>query len=40
MARAALEGAGIAWETPYHANDWRDLVAFFSEGLAVETNKP
>ena len=40
MARAALEGAGIAWETPYQANDWRDLVAFFSAGLAVETNKP
>ena len=40
MARAALEGAGIAWETPYQANDWRDLVAFFSAGLAVETNMP
>ena len=40
MARAALEGAGIAWETAYQANDWRDLVAFFSVGLAVETNMP
>ena len=40
MARAALEGAGIAWETPYQANDWRDLVAFVSAGLAVETNMP
>ena len=35
MARAALEGAGIAWETAYQANDRRDLVAFFSAGLAV-----
>ena len=40
MARAALKGAGIARETPYQANDWRDLVAFFNTGLAVETNKP
>ena len=27
VARAALEGAGISWETPYQANDRRDLVA-------------
>ena len=40
MARAALEGAGIAWETANQANDWRDLVAFFSAGIAVETNMP
>ena len=35
VARAALEGAGISWETPYQANDWWDLVAFVSAGLAV-----
>ena len=40
VAQAALGGAGIAWETPYQANDWRDLVTFFSAGVAVETNKP
>ena len=40
VARTALEGAGISWETPYQANDWRDLVAFVSAGLAVETNMP
>ena len=40
VARDALEGAGISWETPYQANDWRDLVAFVSAGLAVETNMP
>ena len=40
VARATLEGAGISWETPYQANDWRDLVAFVSAGLAVETNMP
>lgn len=40
VARAALETIGIAWETPYQANDWRDLVAFVSAGLAVETNMP
>ena len=39
-ARAALEGAGITLETPYQANDWRDLVAFVSACLAVETNMP
>ena len=38
VARAALETVGIAWETPYQANDWRDLVAFVSAGLAVEQN--
>jgi len=40
VARAALEDAGISWETPYQANDWRDLAAFVSAGLAVETNMP
>ena len=40
VARAALETVGISWETPYQANDWRDLVAFVSAGLAVETNMP
>ena len=40
VARAALEAVGSAWETPYQANDWRDLVAFVSAGLAVETNMP
>jgi len=40
VAQAALEGAGISWETPYQANDWRDLVAFVSASLAVETNMP
>ena len=40
VARAALETIGIDWETPYQANDWRDLVAFVSDGLAVETNMP
>lgn len=32
--------ADILWESPYQANDWRDLVAFVSAGLAVETNMP
>ena len=40
VARAALETIGISWEPPYQANDWRDLVAFVSAGLAVETNMP
>ena len=40
VARAALETVDIAWERPYQANDWRDLVAFVSAGLAVETNMP
>ena len=31
---------GHRLETPYQANDWRDLVAFFNAGLAVETNMP
>ena len=31
---------GHRLETAYQANDWRDLVAFFNAGLAVETNKP
>lgn len=35
---AALEHAGIQWESPYEANHWRDLEAFVSAGLAVETN--
>ena len=38
VMRAALEEAGIAWESPYEANHWRDLEAFVSAGLAVETN--
>ena len=38
MMRDALERAGIAWESPYDANHWRDLEAFVSAGLAVETN--
>ena len=40
VARAALKGAGTSWETPYQANDWRDLVPFVSASLAVETNMP
>lgn len=40
VARRALEAAGISWEMPYQANDWRDLMAFVSAGLAVETNMP
>jgi len=40
VAAAALDAADIAWESPYQANDWRDLVAFVSAGLAVETNMP
>ena len=39
-AQAALEGAGVSWETPYQANDWRDFVAFVSASLAVEMNMP
>ena len=35
---AALERAGIAWESPYEANHWCDLEAFVIAGLAVETN--
>ena len=35
---AALERAGIHWESPYDANHWRDLEAFVSAGLAVESN--
>ena len=35
---AALERAGIPWESPYEANHWRDLEAFVSAGLAVESN--
>ena len=38
VMRAALEDAGIAWESPYEANHWRDLEAFVNAGLAVETN--
>ena len=40
VASAALDAADIPWESPYQANDWRDLVAFVSAGLAVETNMP
>ena len=38
VVTAALESAGIPWESPYEANHWRDLEAFVSAGLAVETN--
>ncbi len=38
VVRAALERAGIAWESPYEANHWRDLEAFVKAGLAIETN--
>ena len=38
VMRAALERAGIPWESPYEANHWRDLEAFVSAGLAIETN--
>ena len=38
VVRAALERAGIAWESPYEANHWRDLEAFVKAGLAFETN--
>ena len=40
VASAALDAADIPWGSPYQANDWRDLVAFVSAGLAVETNMP
>ena len=40
VATDALERADIAWSLPYEANDWRDLVAFVSAGLAIETNMP
>lgn len=40
VARRALEQADIAWSLPYEASDWRDLTAFVSAGLAVETNMP
>ena len=40
VAAAALDAADIHWECPYQANDWRDLVAFVSAGLAIETNMP
>ena len=39
-AARALEAAEIAWSLPYEASDWRDLMAFVSAGLAVETNMP
>ena len=35
---AALERAGIPWESPYEANHWRDLEAFVRAGLATESN--
>ena len=35
---AALERAGIPWESPYEANHWRDLEAFVRAGLAIESN--
>ena len=40
VATRALEQADIAWSLPYEASDWRDLTAFVSAGLAVETNMP
>lgn len=40
LVSAALDAADIPWECPYQANDWRNLVAFVSAGLAVETNMP
>ena len=40
IATRALEQADIAWSLPYEATDWRDLTAFVSAGLAVETNMP
>ena len=40
VAAAALDAADIHCECPYQANDWRDLVAFVSAGLAIETNMP
>ena len=40
VATRALEQADIAWSLPYEATDWRDLTAFLSAGLAVETNMP
>jgi DNA-binding transcriptional LysR family regulator len=40
VATRALEQADIAWSLPYEATDWRDLTAFVSAGLAVETNMP
>ena len=40
LATRALEQADIAWSLPYEASDWRDLTAFVSAGLAVETNMP
>ena len=40
VASRALEAADIAWSLPYEATDWRDLTAFVSAGLAVDTNMP
>ena len=34
----ALDAAGILWEMPYLADDWRDGATFFSVGLAVQAN--
>ena len=34
----ALDGAGIPWEMPYLADDWRDMNTFVSAGLAVQAN--
>lgn len=35
---AALERAGIPWESPSEASHWRDLEAFVRAGLAIESN--
>ena len=34
VAAAALDAADIPWESPYQANDWRDLVAFVSAEMS------
>ena len=34
----ALDAAGIPWEMPYLADDWRDMTTFVSAGLAVQAN--
>ena len=35
---SALENAGIPWEMPYSADDWRDMTTFVSAGLAAQAN--
>ena len=34
----ALDDAGIPWEMPYIADDWRDMTTFVSAGLAIQAN--